>query len=390
MSALRGACSGSIVSAPRARRRTCFRISASPLIMSPHRLQSFCKSHFTRQENTMAIKVGINGYGRIGRNILRALYESRRTQEIEIVAINDLGDANTNAHLTRYDSAHGRFPVEVKVDCDAMVVNGDRIKVLAQRDPAKLPWGDLGVQFVLECTGLFTSKAKAGLHLQGGAKKVVISAPGGEDVDATVVYGVNHNVLKSGMTVISNASCTTNCLAPVAKVLNDKVGIQSGIMTTIHAYTNDQVLTDVYHSDLRRARSATMSQIPTKTGAAAAVGLVLPELKGRFDGFAVRVPTINVSLVDLTFSAKKSTSVDEVNNAVKEAAASAAWKGILAYNTAPLVSVDFNHDAHSSTFDATLTKVIDGTLVKVCAWYDNEWGFSNRMLDTTIAWSKAS
>ena len=337
----------------------------------------------------MAIKVGINGYGRIGRNILRALYESKRTGEIQIVAINDLGDAKTNAHLTRYDTAHGKFPGEVAVDGDAMVVNGDRIRVLAERDPAKLPWGALGVEFVLECTGLFTSKAKASAHLKDGAKKVVISAPGGDDVDATVVYGVNHQVLKQGFTVISNASCTTNCLAPVAKVLNDKIGITAGIMTTIHSYTNDQVLTDVYHSDLRRARSATMSQIPTKTGAAAAVGLVMPELKGKFDGFSVRVPTINVSLVDLTFTAKRATSVEEVNKLMKEAAGG-YMKNILAYSDLPLVSVDFNHDAHSSTFDSTLTKVIDGTLVKVCAWYDNEWGFSNRMLDTTVAWSKAS
>lgn len=337
----------------------------------------------------MAIKVGINGYGRIGRNVLRALYEGKRTGELRIVALNDLGDPKTNAHLTRYDTAHGKFPGEVKVDGDSMVVNGDRVRVLAERDPAKLPWGELGVDYVLECTGLFTSKAKAGAHLKGGAKKVVISAPGGEDVDATIVYGVNDATLKSSFTVISNASCTTNCLAPVAKVLNGKVGIAAGIMTTIHAYTNDQVLTDVYHTDLRRARSATMSQIPTKTGAAAAVGLVLPELKGRLDGFAVRVPTINVSLVDLTFSAKRTTSVEEVNQAMKEAAAG-PMKGILAYNTEPLVSIDFNHDPHSSIFDATLTKVIDGTLVKVCAWYDNEWGFSNRMIDTTLAWSKAS
>ncbi|HXY98015.1 MAG TPA: type I glyceraldehyde-3-phosphate dehydrogenase [Steroidobacteraceae bacterium] len=337
----------------------------------------------------MAIKVGINGYGRIGRNVLRALYEGKRTGELKIVALNDLGDPKTNAHLTRYDTAHGKFPGEVKVDGDSMVVNGDRVRVLAERDPAKLPWGELGVDYVLECTGLFTSKAKAGAHLKGGAKKVVISAPGGEDVDATIVYGVNEGTLKSSFTVISNASCTTNCLAPVAKVLNGKVGITAGIMTTIHAYTNDQVLTDVYHSDLRRARSATMSQIPTKTGAAAAVGLVLPELKGRLDGFAVRVPTINVSLVDLTFSAKRATSVEEVNQAMKEAAAG-PMKGIVAYNTDPLVSIDFNHDPHSAIFDATLTKVIDGTLVKVCAWYDNEWGFSNRMIDTTLAWSKAA
>ena len=338
----------------------------------------------------MAIKVGINGYGRIGRNILRALYEGKRNSQVQIVALNDLGDAKTNAHLTRYDTAHGKFPGEVSVDGDSMVVNGDRIRVLAERDPTKLPWGDLGVEFVLECTGLFTSKAKAGAHLKGGAKKVVISAPGGDDVDATVVYGVNHNVLKKDHTVISNASCTTNCLAPVAKVLNDKVGISAGIMTTIHSYTNDQVLTDVYHSDLRRARSATMSMIPTKTGAAAAVGLVLPELKGKLDGFAVRVPTINVSLVDLTFTAKRATTVEEINKLLKDAAATDAWKGILAYNDAPLVSVDFNHDSHSSVFDSTLTKVVDGTVVKVCSWYDNEWGFSNRMIDTTVAWSKVS
>jgi glyceraldehyde 3-phosphate dehydrogenase len=337
----------------------------------------------------MAIKVGINGYGRIGRNVLRAMYEGKRTGEVQIVALNDLGDAKTNAHLTRYDTVHGKFPGEVKVDGDSMVVNGDRIRVLAERDPAKLPWGDLGVEYVLECTGLFTSKGKAGAHLKGGAKKVVISAPGGEDVDATIVYGVNHNVLSSAFTVISNASCTTNCLAPVAKVLHDKLGIAAGIMTTIHSYTNDQVLTDVYHSDLRRARSATMSMIPAKTGAAAAVGLVLPELKGKLDGFAVRVPTINVSLVDLTFTAKRATSVEEVNKLLRDAS-NGFLKGILAYNDAPLVSVDFNHDAHSSVFDSTLTKVIDGTLVKVLAWYDNEWGFSNRMIDTVLAWSKAS
>src|SRR5579871_6794921 len=338
----------------------------------------------------MAIKVGINGYGRIGRNVLRALYESRRTGEIQIVALNDLGDAKTNAHLTRYDTAHGRFSGEVAVDGDSMVVNGDRIRVLAERDPAKLPWEALGVEFVFECTGLFTSKAKAGAHLKGGARKVVISAPGGEDVDATIVYGVNHQVLRRDHTVISNASCTTNCLAPVAKVLHDKLGVVAGLMTTIHSYTNDQVLTDVYHSDLRRARSATMSQIPTKTGAAAAVGLVLPELKGKLDGYSIRVPTINVSLVDLTFNAKRPTTAEEVNKLMQEAAASSALKGVLAYNDAPLVSSDFNHDPHSSIFDATLTKVIDGTIVKVFSWYDNEWGFSNRMLDTTVAWSKVS
>ncbi|MGH8311504.1 MAG: type I glyceraldehyde-3-phosphate dehydrogenase, partial [Steroidobacteraceae bacterium] len=288
-----------------------------------------------------------------------------------------------------YDTVHGRFPGELKVEGDSMIVNGDRIRVLAERDPSKLPWGSLGVEYVLECTGLFTSKAKAGAHLKGGARRVVISAPGGEDVDATIVYGVNHTVLKSGYTVISNASCTTNCLAPVAKVLHEKVGIAAGVMTTIHAYTNDQVLTDVYHSDLRRARSATMSQIPTKTGAAAAVGLVLPELKGKLDGFAVRVPTINVSLVDLSFTAKRETSVEEINKLMQEAA-NGAMKGIIAYSDGPLVSVDFNHDAHSANYDATLTKVIGGTLVKACAWYDNEWGFSNRMLDTTLAWSKVA
>jgi glyceraldehyde 3-phosphate dehydrogenase len=337
----------------------------------------------------MTIKVGINGYGRIGRNVLRALYEAGRTGEIQIVAINDLGDAATNAHLTRYDTPHGKFPGTVAVEGDSMVVNGDRIKVLAQRDPAKLPWGELGVDFVLECTGLFTSKAKAAAHLAGGAKKVVISAPGGDDVDATVVYGVNHDVLRASHTVISNASCTTNCLAPVAKVLHEHIGIVGGLMTTIHAYTNDQVLTDVYHSDLRRARSATMSMIPTKTGAAAAVGLVLPALKGKFDGFAVRVPTINVSLVDLTFTAARATTVAEIDALMKAAAASGPLAGVLAYTEAPLVSIDYNHDAHSSTYDATMTKVTGGTLVKVCAWYDNEWGFSNRMLDTTLAWSKA-
>jgi glyceraldehyde 3-phosphate dehydrogenase len=336
----------------------------------------------------MPIKVGINGYGRIGRNILRALYEANRQKEIQIVALNDLGDAQTNAYLTRHDTVHGKFKGEVAVDGDAMVVNGDRIKVLAERDPAKLPWGQLGVDFVFECTGLFTSKAKAGLHLQGGAKKVVISAPGEKDVDATIVYGVNHNTLKASHTVISNASCTTNCLAPVAKVLHDRIGVVSGVMTTIHSYTNDQVLTDVFHKDLRRARSATQSMIPTKTGAAAAVGLVLPELNGKLDGFAVRVPTINVSLVDLSFVAKRATSIEEINTLMKEAS-NGALKGVLAYSDGPLVSVDFNHDPASSTYDATMTKVIDGTLVKVCSWYDNEWGFSNRMLDTTIAWSKA-
>ena len=332
----------------------------------------------------MAIKVGINGYGRIGRNVLRALYESQRNGEIQIVAINDLGDAETNAHLTQYDTAHGKFPGTVSVDGGDLVVNGDRIKVFAERDPAKLPWGANGVDVVLECTGIFTSKAKAGAHLAGGAKKVVISAPGGNDVDATVVYGVNHGVLKASDTVISNASCTTNCLAPLAKVLHEKVGIVHGLMTTIHAYTNDQVLTDVYHSDLRRARSATMSQIPTKTGAAAAVGLVLPELNGKLDGFAMRVPTINVSVVDLSFVAARATTKEEIDAAVLEAS-NGALKGILGVNTKPLVSIDFNHDPRSSIYDSTQTRVMGGTLVKVLSWYDNEWGFSNRMLDTTLA-----
>jgi glyceraldehyde 3-phosphate dehydrogenase len=332
----------------------------------------------------MAINVGINGYGRIGRNILRAVYECGRARDIRIVALNDLGDAKTNAHLTRYDTAHGRFPGQVTVDGDAMVVNGDRIRVLAERDPAKLPWGALGVDVVLECTGLFTTKDKAGAHLKGGAKKVIISAPGGKDVDATIVYGVNHHTLRAAHTVISNASCTTNCLAPVVKVLHEGIGVVSGIMTTVHSYTNDQVLTDVYHSDLRRARSATMSMIPTKTGAAAAVGLVMPELNGKLDGYAVRVPTINVSMVDLTFQAARDTSHEEINRLMR-AAADGPLRGILAYNDQPLVSIDFNHDPASSTYDASLTRVIEGRLAKVIAWYDNEWGFSNRMLDTTVA-----
>jgi glyceraldehyde 3-phosphate dehydrogenase len=333
----------------------------------------------------MTIRVAINGYGRIGRNVLRAHYEGGRRHDLEIVAINDLGKPETNAHLTQYDTAHGRFPGQVSVEGDDMVVNGDRIRVLAHRNPADLPWGALGVDVVLECTGLFTSKERASAHLAGGAKKVIISAPGGKDVDATVVYGVNHSVLKGSDTVISNASCTTNCLAPVAMVLDAALGIESGLMTTIHAYTNDQVLTDVYHEDLRRARSATMSMIPTKTGAAAAVGLVLPSLNGKLDGFAMRVPTINVSVVDLTFASKKATTVDEVN-ALLKAASEGELKGVLGYNTRPLVSVDFNHDAHSSLFDATQTRVSpDGRLVKILSWYDNEWGFSNRMLDTTVA-----
>ena len=332
----------------------------------------------------MTIKVAINGYGRIGRNILRAHYEGGKKHDLAIVAVNDLGSPETNAHLTRYDTAHGRFPGNVSVEGDAMVVDGDRIKVFAQRDPAQLPWGSLGVDVVLESTGFFTTKEKASAHLKGGAKKVIISAPGGKDVDATIVYGVNHQTLKASHTVISNASCTTNCLAPLVAPLHAKLGIVTGLMTTVHAYTNDQVLTDVYHEDLRRARSATMNMIPTKTGAAAAVGLVLPELNGKLDGYAIRVPTINVSIVDLSFIASRDTSVEEVNGIMKAASESGPLKGILNYNNGPLVSSDFNHDPASSTFDATLTKVA-GRLVKVSSWYDNEWGFSNRMLDATVA-----
>ena len=337
----------------------------------------------------MTIKVGINGYGRIGRNILRALYESGRSDEIQIVAINDLGDANTNAHLTQYDTAHGKFPGEISVEGDYMIVNGDKIRVLSERDPAKLPWGELGIDVVHESTGFFASKKKASAHLVGGAKKVIISAPGGNDVDATIVYGVNHNILKASDTVISNASCTTNCLAPLVKVLHENIGVEQGTMTTIHAYTNDQVLTDVYHTDLRRARSATMSMIPTTTGAAAAVGLVLPELNGKLDGYSMRVPTINVSVVDLTIIAARETTVDEINSLMKTAA-DGGMKGVLAYNDKPLVPIDFNHDPASSTYDSTQTRVLGGKLVKVIAWYDNEWGFSNRMLDTTVALMNAS
>ena len=332
----------------------------------------------------MTVKVAINGYGRIGRNILRSLYESGRNEEISIVAVNDLGDANTNAHLTRYDTAHGKFPGEITVDGDHMVVNGDRIRVCAERDPGKLPWAELGVDVVHESTGFFATKEKAAPHLAAGARKVIISAPAGTSVDATIVYGVNHDTLKASDQVISNASCTTNCLAPLVKPLHEKIGLEHGLMTTIHSYTNDQVLTDVYHSDLRRARSATMSMIPAKTGAATALGLVLPELAGKLDGFAVRVPTINVSLVDLVFTASRDTSVEEINSILKEAS-EGELKGVLQYSDGPLVSVDFNHDPASSSYDATLTKVLQGRLVKVCSWYDNEWGFSNRMLDTTLA-----
>ncbi len=332
----------------------------------------------------MTIKVAINGFGRIGRNILRAHYESGRKHGLEFVAVNDLGDAATNAHLLKYDTAHGRFGATVAVEGDAILVNGDRLKVVAERDPAKLPWKALGVDVVLECTGLFTSKAKAGAHLAAGAKKVIISSPGEKDVDRTVVYGVNHQSLKASDTVISNASCTTNCLAPLVKALDDRIGVVSGLMNTIHSFTNDQVLTDVFHKDLRRARSATHNMIPTKTGAAAAVGLVLPHLNGKLDGFSIRVPTINVSIVDLSFVAKKATTVEEVNRAVKQAS-DTDLKGILEYNTEPLVSSDFNHNPASSIFDETLTRVSGGTLVKVCSWYDNEWGISNRMLDVAVA-----
>ena len=336
----------------------------------------------------MTTKIAINGFGRIGRNICRALFEAGRDDEIEIVAINDLGDAQINAHLLQYDSTHGRFRERVEVRERELLIRKHRIRVLAERDPEKLPWGELGVDVVLECTGLFTTKEKAAAHLRGGARKVIVSAPGGKDVDATIVYGVNHDVLRPEHTVISNASCTTNCLAPLVKPLHEAIGVLGGVMTTIHAYTNDQVLADVYHTDLRRARSATHSMIPTRTGAAAAVGLVLPELNGKLDGFAIRVPTINVSLVDLSFHAARATDVDEVNRVLRSAA-DGPLRNILEYNDAPLVSVDFNHNPASSIYDDSMTRVMDGKLVKVCAWYDNEWGFSNRMLDTTLAFARA-
>ncbi|OUR80575.1 type I glyceraldehyde-3-phosphate dehydrogenase [Marinomonas sp. 42_23_T18] len=332
----------------------------------------------------MTIKVAINGYGRIGRNILRALYESDKRDQIQIVAINDLGDSKINAHLTKYDTVHGRFNAKVDHDSEALYINGDKILTLSERDPANLPWAAIGVDVVYECTGFFADKGKASAHIEAGAKKVIISAPG-KDVDATVVYGVNQDVLTSDMTVISNASCTTNCLAPIAKPLNDALGIESGLMTTIHAYTNDQRLSDVYHTDLYRARAAAMNMIPTKTGAAAAVGLVVPELAGKFDGMAVRVPTINVSLVDLTFLAPRDTSAEEVNQIIADAIANdATLAQVLDINDEPLVSSDFNHSTFTSNFDATQTRV-QGRLVKVMSWYDNEWGFSNRMLDNTIA-----
>lgn len=332
----------------------------------------------------MTIRVAINGYGRIGRNILRAHFEKKLHPEIQIVAINDLGDVNTNAYLTRHDTTHGKFPGTVEVAGNDLVVNGEKIRVVAERDPKKLPWKELNIDIVFECTGFFTSKEKASLHIEAGAKKVIVSAPA-TGVDATVVYGVNHTVLKASDVVISNASCTTNCLASVVKPLNDAIGVERGLMNTVHAFTNDQSLLDVSHSDLRRARSATQSIIPTKTGAAAAVGLVLPELNGKLDGFAVRVPTINVSLVDLTFEAKRDTTVDEVNSIIKKAA-EGELKGVLQYNTEELVSIDFNHNASSAIFDTVGTKVM-GNLVKILAWYDNEWGFSNRMLDVASYWA---
>lgn len=332
----------------------------------------------------MTIRVAINGFGRIGRNVLRAHYESGKAHDIEIVAVNSPGDVNINAHLLRYDSCHGRFNAPVETDGDDMIVNGDRMRVFGTRDPRELPWADLGVDLVMECTGAFNSKEKSQVHLDQGAKKVLLSAPG-KTADATIVYGVNHKSLKASDLIVSNASCTTNCLAPLVKPLQEAIGLERGLMTTVHAYTNDQVLTDVYHKDLRRARAATQSMIPTKTGAAAAVGLVLPELNGLLDGFAVRVPTINVSFVDLTFIAKRDTSLEEINAIMKAASESEELRGILGYNDLPLVSCDFNHDPHSSTYDATLTKVSGGRLVKVTSWYDNEWGFSNRMLDTAVA-----
>jgi glyceraldehyde 3-phosphate dehydrogenase len=335
----------------------------------------------------MTIRVAINGFGRIGRNILRAKYESDKYQDIQIVAINDLGDSNINAHLLIHDTVHGKFNTPVEVREDKIIIdNSDEILVTSERDPSNLPWEKLKVDVVYECTGFFVSKDKAGGHIKAGAKKVIISAPG-KEVDNTVVYGVNHDTLTDQHQVISNASCTTNCLATVIKNIHKNLDITNGLMTTIHAYTNDQVLTDVYHTDLRRARSATQSMIPTKTGAAAAVGLVMPDLNGKLDGFAIRVPTTNVSVVDLCFNTSKSTSVDELNNLVMESS-NTDMKDIVGYNNLPLVSVDFNHSSYSSVFDESLTRVSDGKLYKICAWYDNEWGFSNRMLDVTIHWVK--
>ncbi|CAA2099990.1 Glyceraldehyde-3-phosphate dehydrogenase 1 [Methylobacterium bullatum] len=333
----------------------------------------------------MSVKVAINGFGRIGRNILRAIHESGR-KDIEVVAINDLGPVETNAHLLRFDSIHGRFNAKVEVDGEFIVVDGQRIKVTAVRNPAELPHRELGVDIALECTGIFTSKDKAKAHLDAGAKRVIVSAPA-DGADLTVVYGVNHDQLNADHLVISNASCTTNCLVPVAKVLNDLVGIERGFMTTIHSYTNDQPSLDQMHKDLYRARAAALSMIPTSTGAAKAVGLVLPELKGKLDGTSIRVPTPNVSAVDLVFTAKRQTSVEEINNAIR-AAADGPLKGVLAYTDQPNVSIDFNHDPHSSTFHLDQTKVMDGTFVRILSWYDNEWGFSNRMADTAVAMAK--
>jgi len=333
----------------------------------------------------MTVRVAINGFGRIGRNILRAIYEANR-KDIEVVAINDLGPVETNAHLLRFDSVHGRFPHEVTVDGDSIVIGKNRIKVTAERDPSKLPWKELGVDIAMECTGLFTAKDKASAHLTAGAKRVLISAPG-DGADMTVVYGVNHDKLTRDHVVVSNGSCTTNCLAPVAKVINDLVGIETGFMTTIHAYTGDQPTLDTMHKDLYRGRAAAMSMIPTSTGAAKAIGLVLPELKGKLDGVAIRVPTPNVSVIDLKIVAKKETTAKEVNEAMKRAAAQ-ELKGILGTTDAPNVSIDFNHDPHSSTFHIDQTKVMNGTLLRVLSWYDNEWGFSNRMGDTAVAMGK--
>jgi len=333
----------------------------------------------------MAVRVGINGFGRIGRNVLRAIAESGR-KDIEVVGINDLGPVETNAHLLRFDSVHGRFPGEVTVKGDTISVGNGAIKVTAVKDPATLPWKDLGIDIALECTGIFTSKDKAGAHLTAGAKRVIVSAPA-DGVDLTVVYGVNHDKLTGEHKVVSNASCTTNCLAPVAKVLNELVGIKSGFMTTIHAYTNDQNVLDQAHKDMRRARAAALNMIPTSTGAAAAVGLVLPELKGKLDGTSIRVPTPNVSVVDLKLIPGRETSVDEINKAMEHAAAQ-ELKGILSVTSEPLVSTDFNHNPMSATFDLTQTQIVDGRLVRVLAWYDNEWGFSNRMADTAVAMAK--
>src|ERR1700753_630787 len=335
----------------------------------------------------MAVRVAINGFGRIGRNILRAIAESGR-KDIEVVAANDLGPVETNAHLLRYDSVHGRFPGTVTVKGDTISIGNGAIKVTAERDPSKLPWKELGIDVALECTGIFTSKDKASAHLTAGAKRVLISAPA-DGVALTVVYGVNHDKLTRTHTVVSNASCTTNCLAPVAKVLNDAVGIDKGFMTTVHSYTNDQPSLDQVHKDLYRARAAALNMIPTSTGAAKAVGLVLPELNGKLDGVSIRVPTPNVSVVDFKFVAKRATSKDEINAAVKRAAEQ-QLKGILGFTNDPNVSGDFNHDPHSSIFHMDQTKVIDGTLVRVMSWYDNEWGFSNRMVDTAVAMGKLS